>query len=412
MEEVKYLIIGGGIAGTTAAETIRRNDPDGSIAIVSDEPYRLYSRIMLSKPNFFLEKIPFDQIWLKKESWYAENKINFLGGRTAVKLDSTAKVVTLDNAVELHYEKLLLAIGGCARKWDTAGASRKGIYYLRTLDHAKEIISAVKSAKQAVAVGGGFISFEMCDMLKLAGLDVTLVMRENHYWEPLLDETSGRLIEEALERGGVKIIRKAEIGEIMGQEAIEGVVLKDGAKIPCQMLVMGIGVYCPFEWIRTGGVEVNRGILANEYLETNIPDIWTAGDCAEFNDIILKEKVQLGNWVNAQSQGRIAGLSMVGKKEIFKLVSFYTTIGFGITIAFTGDVRVTPDCVVIQRGSAADGAYGRIIVKNNCIVGATLINRTADLSPLSKLIEKNVNVSGQDKELADSTFNLAELIPK
>ena len=115
--KIKYLIIGGGVAGTTAAETLRQNDPAGSITIVSDEPYPFYSRIMLSKPNFFLGKIPFENIFLKKENWYKEHNINFMGGVSASDLDSQKKIVSLSNGQIIEYEKLLLAIGGCARRW-------------------------------------------------------------------------------------------------------------------------------------------------------------------------------------------------------------------------------------------------------------------------------------------------------
>ncbi|HLB32485.1 MAG TPA: FAD-dependent oxidoreductase, partial [Patescibacteria group bacterium] len=209
MEEINYLIIGGGVAGTTAAETIRKNDSNGSIAIVSDEPHRFYSRILLSKPNFFLDKIPFDQIWLKTEAWYKDQNIQLLSGKKAIKLDSVGKIVTLDDGTNLKYKKLLLAVGGSARVWEAPGADKRGVFYLRTLDDAKAVIDAVKTAKRAVAIGGGFVSFEMCEMLRLAGLSVSLVIREPHYWDPILDGPSGRMVESALEKGGVKIFRNA-----------------------------------------------------------------------------------------------------------------------------------------------------------------------------------------------------------
>src|SRR3989338_4895071 len=189
-KKIKYLVVGGGVAGTTAAETIRQKDDAGTIAIVSDEPYRFYSRIMLSKPNFFLEKIPFEQVWMKDAAWYEKNRVELLAGRKAVKLKTAKKAITLDSGDILNYEKLLLAIGGCARPWQLAGTEKRGIFYLRTLDDAKNVISTVKTSKQAVSIGGGFISFEMCDMLRLAGIDVTLILRESYFWEPILDETS------------------------------------------------------------------------------------------------------------------------------------------------------------------------------------------------------------------------------
>ena len=411
MEKIKYLIIGGGIAGTTAAETIRKFDTSGSIAIVSDEPHRLYSRVMLSKPNFFLEKIPFEQIWLKKESWYKESGIDLIAGQKAVHLDANNKTIGLEDGRNLGYEKLLLSIGGCARKWGIPGSDKRGVFYLRTLDDARAIIAAVKTAHQALAIGGGFISFEMCEMLRMAGIAVTLILREPYYWEPLLDEPSGRMIERALEPGGVKILYAAEVSQVLGQEEVSGVVLKDGTNISCDMIIVGIGVSCPLErLVASGGLEVKRGILANEYLETSLPDVWAAGDVAEFKDLIIGDKIQLGNWVNAQVQGRVAGANMAGQRQPFRMVSFYTTQGLGITLAFVGDVRPGPDRAAIPRGSADSRAYGRIMIKDGKIIGATLINRTTELATISRIIERGIEVAGRKKELADPDFDLKTLL--
>jgi NAD(P)H-nitrite reductase large subunit len=410
MKSVEHLIIGGGVAGTTCAETLRQLDATCSVVIVSDEPYRLYSRIMLSKPNFFLEKIPFDNVWLKTEAWYKEKNIELILGKTATRLDFAKKEVTLNDGTVIGYKKLLLAIGGVVREWNVP-VPKNGVHYLRTLDHAKGVIANVKTAKQAISVGGGFISFEMCEMMRMAGLDVTLVLRESHYWEPLLDEASGRIIERALEKGGVHILRNAEVAQVLGTDAVEGVILKDGSKLPCQMIIAGIGLVCPTDWIRDAGVAVGRGIIANEYLETNIPDVWAAGDAAEFHDVILGEQIQLGNWVNAQMHGRTAAMNMMGKHAEYKLVSFYTTQGFGIGIAFVGDVRPAADRTIITRGSAESGAYGRILIKDGEIIGATLINRTNELGLLAKLIEKDVKVTGRESDLGNPAFDLKTLIP-
>lgn len=417
-----YLIIGGGVAGTTAAETIRSRDKAGSIAVVSSEPYRLYSRIVLSKPNFFLEKIPFDQIWLKTEAWYGDNHIELLAGRRAAALNLNQKAVTLDDGTVIRYEKLLLALGAEARRCDVSGSDKRGVLYLRTLDDAKAIMAQIKIAKRtaasagraprAVAIGSGFISFETCDMMRLAGLEVGLVLRESHYWEPILDQPSGQMIEAALEQGGVKLFRNTEVSAVNGDDAVTGVTLQDGTEIPCELVIVGIGVVCPFAWLQVGGVAVSRGILANEYLETNVPDVWVAGDAAEFTDKIVGDRVQLGNWVNAQMQGRLAGLNMLGDRAPFQMVSFYTTQGFGITIAFTGDVRLLEGRRVIVRGSPELGWYVRLIVKDGEVVGATLINRTPEIGVISKTIEQNVNIAGKEAQLEDPAFDLKELLRK
>ena len=434
MQEYKYLIIGGGAAGTSAAETIRKEDTVGTIAIVSDETHPLYSRVMLSKPNFFLGKIPFEQIYLKGKEWYDENKITFIGGRTANALDTEKKILNLDNGEQIFYEKLLIATGVRTRAWDIPGSDKKGIYSLRTLEDGKAIMEAIKTAKKAVTVGGGFIGFEMADLMHLANLETTMILREDYFWQPTLDKASGKMIEDALTKNNVKIIKNNEVVEVLGddpsnsseQAMVSGVLLKDGTKIECDLIIIGIGVVPPsLDFVKNAKIETKNAIIANEYLETSVKDVWTAGDIAEYKDLILEENIQLGNWVNAREQGHIAGLNMVAsfdqlrtEKTPFKFISFYTTQGVGISIAFVGDSRLLPDRQVILRGSPEINSYARILVVGNPLsdsgrrelVGATMINRTSDMSTISKLIENNVDVSTHLSELADPNFDLKQLL--
>lgn len=413
LTKCKYLIIGGGAAGTSAAETIRKEDPSGSIAIVSDEIHPLYSRVMLSKPNFFLGKIPIDQVWLKGKDWYQENKIVFLGGKRAVSLNAEKKALGLDDGREILYEKLLLATGVRTRPWNVAGSDKAGIYSLRTLEDGLAIMEAIKTAKSAVTVGGGFIGFEMADLMKLAGLKTTMLLRESYFWKGVLDETSGKMIEAALEKNGISIIKNTEVAEVVGQSKVEAVVLKDGSKIECDMIITGIGVNpAPLDFLKQAGVETKCGILANEYLETNIKDIWAAGDIAEYKDLLLEENIQLGNWVNAHEQGRVAGLNMTGKQTPFKFVSFYTTQGVGVSVAFVGDARPLPDRQIISRGGPDINSFARVLIVGKELVGATMINRTSELSPIAKLIENNVDISAHLSELSDQNFNLKQLLPQ
>jgi NAD(P)H-nitrite reductase large subunit len=410
MQKFKYLIIGGGVAGVTAAETIRQNDPTGTIGIVSDEPYILYSRVMLSKPNFFLGKVPFDQVWLKGEQWYKENNIAFLGGKTVSALDVSQKNIKLTDGDFISYEKLLIATGTATRKANMPGADKKGVHYLRSLEDGKGIMENIKTAKNAVTVGGGFIGFEMADLMQLAGMKTTVVLREPYFWDPVLDEGSGKMIESAMEKVGVNIIHNTEIVEITGGESVEGVVLKDGTKIPCEIVIFGIGTVSHLDWMKSADLNVNRGILANEFMETSAPNVWTAGDIAEYKDLLLQENVQMGNWVSAHEQGRIVGLGMTGKRQPFKFVSFYTTNGFGLVVAFVGDASPGSNRTIIPRGSPEINSYARIILVNNEIEGATLINRIQEMGTISKLIEGNIDVSTHHAELADPSFDLKKLM--
>jgi len=406
---IKYLIIGGGVAGTTAADVIRKNDPAGEVTIISEEPYRLYSRIMISKPHYFLEKVPSEQIWLKKEDWYTEKNIKLLAGKKAIKLNSEKKVVTLDDGTEIVCDKLLLALGVCARRWDAPGADKDGVYYVRTLDDFKQYQPASKIAKQGVVIGGGAIGFEMCEMMSLSGLETTLVIREKHYWDPVLDDTAGQMIEVALENHGVKIICGQYVTEAYGEDAVEGVKTDDGTDIPCQMVSVGIGGFCPHEFVKESGVDVNWGVLTDEKMKTNLPDVWAAGDGAEYYDTIFEEPTVFGSWSNAQNHGRIAGANMSGSDESYSKVTFYAVSGFGLNIAFVGKVAPLPDRTFISRGSAENG-YARLILKGNRLVGAQLMNRTQEVGALTKLIEEKKDVSGHLDKLADADFDLKQLL--
>lgn len=410
--EFKYLIIGGGVAGTTAANTIRQSDKESSLAIVSDEPHYLYSRLMLSKPNFFLGKIPFEQIWLKDKSWYKNNNVDFLGGKKAIKLDPDSKTIYLDDQTEIKYEKLLLATGLNPRRLPVPGADKQGVFYLRTLDHGKAIIKAVASVKQAVTIGGGFISFEMANLLQLSGAAVSIIIREPRFWDPILDKTASQIVETAITKGGVKIIRNAEVKQINGDDHVTGITLSDDTTLPCDMIMCGLGATCDIDWLEESGLKTDRAILADCYLKTNLPDVWSAGDVTAFADPILQEVVHLGNWVNAQEQGRIAGLNMVGAKQPFTFVSYYTTHGFDISVTFVGNVSPKKDWQTVTRFGPDAKVHAQLLIVGNELVGAVLINQTQILRPISQLIEKNINVADKHKQLADPDFDLSTLIPQ
>lgn len=410
MSSYKYLIIGGGVAGTTAAETIRNNDPTGAVALIGEEPYPLYSKVMLSKPNYFFGKIAEDKIWLKKMEWYSANNINYLAGKKATAIDTKTNTVIIDNNEKIQYEKLLIASGSVPRLWNAAGADKNGVFYLRTLDDFKKIKDYVGNVKKAAAIGGGFISFELCEILRMSGIDVTLILRESYFWEPILDKDSGTIAEEAMKKEGVKIIKNSEVKEVSGEDRVTGVILNNNDKLELDMIVVGIGTCGALDYLKDSGIEVSRGIVADEYLRTNIANVWTAGDIAEFSDIILEEQIELGNWVNAQTQGRVAALNMVGKSQPFKLVSSYNTNGFGINITFVGDVRPEKGRRLITRKSPDSKNIIQLFERFGELVGATLINGTEELPIIVKLIEQDIKITGLEERLADGAFDLKDLI--
>ncbi len=412
MQSVTYLIIGGGIAGTTAAETLRKRDANASITIITDEPHRLYSRVLLSKPAFLTGTQDFESVWMKKKEWYIANNITLLTGRSAAKLDAGNKILTLWDGETFHYEKLLIATGTHNRMWTIPGADKNSVHYLRTLDHAKAIIEDLRVGKKhAVMVGSACVTYEVADILHSKGIAITEVMREHYFWQPALSEAESSIVEGRLTEGGVTLIRDMEIVEVLGDTEVTGVVLKDGRRLDCDMVFAFIGVDVPVDWLTSSGIKLERGVLANEYLETSLHDVWTAGDVARFKDVMLDDVVMMGNWMNATKQGETAACNMLGDRKCYQLVSFHSSHGFGDMISFAGDGRALPDREYIMRGNIADRKLGRLILRGNHVVGATMINRTQELATIVKLITARIDVSNKKTELADANFDLKTLLP-
>lgn len=408
MDTVDYLIIGGGIAGTTAAKVLREHDQRASIQIVTAESYPFYSHQLLSKPAFYTGAVPFDAVFLKPRDWFRKHNVGTMYGDEAVALDTKQKLVTLKDGRHTTYRKLLLALGVAACPWKVPGADKDGIWNLRTLDDAKHVIASVKTAKHALVIGGGFIGFEMCNILASTRIKTTLAIREKYFWEPLLDEASGRMIETALKRWGVAIRYGTLVEEVLGNETVEAVRFNTGETLETDLIICGIGTQCAVDWVSRAGIASHRGILTNEYLETSVPGVWAAGDAAEYKDLILDEHIQFGNRDNAEVQGKVAALNMLGQRQPYHHVSHYTARGPGISIAFIGDVRVLEGREVIARGSPAENAYTRIVVlvAKGEVEGATMVNREEDLEPLTKIIEDDVKITPFKKQLGDPSFDL------
>lgn len=409
MKTIDYLIVGGGVAGATAAEVLRQHDKKSSIHVVTAEDHRFYERKMLSKPDFFLGQAPFESVYMKPPDWFEHHQIGTTLGDLATKLDAAKKTVTLKSGDVFAYNKLLIATGMVVCPWEVPGADKEGVLHLRTLDDAQEVITAIKEAKKAIVIGGGFIGYEMCNLLVAAKLDTTLIIREKYFWEPMLDAMTGQMVETAMEKSDIKIVRQATVDGVLGDKKVKGVHLNTGKDIAADLIMVGIGTVCPMQWVAGTGIDCHRGILANEFLETSVPNVWVAGDAAEYRDLILHESVQMGNWENAHLQGKAAAMNMLGHRQPFHHISFYTTRGFGLNLSFTGDIRMQAGRTAIQRGTGKQDGHTRIILMDGRVEGATMMNRPQDLEPLKRMIEHQVPIATHLKQLADPSYDLRQI---
>ncbi|MBI2327036.1 FAD-dependent oxidoreductase [Candidatus Curtissbacteria bacterium] len=427
MKSVDYLIIGGSAAGTTAAEVVRSLVPEASITIITDEPYEEYSRVLL--PFYIRKQSTREQLFLKKPQWYQEKKIELVKNTKAQDLEPKSHRVKVSSGEVYQYGKLLIAIGGFPVELSVDGSELENILYFRTVDDADEILKVAAEAKKAVIIGGGFVSLDFATGFYANGIsDITILVREPYYWAGKLDDVSSQVLTNVLLENGVKIITGDEIEKFEPSfgEASEGkvgaVLTRGGKTLECDVAAVGIGIRPDILWLSGSAVKINRWILTNEYLETNLPDVYAAGDCAEFFDVIFNKQHALGNWANATSQGSVAAKNMVcaatggkvGARTIFETASSYSDSFFGKSYTFIGVTDAKYADEVISRGSVESGKMTRIFVKtiDNVlrIVGATVINDPAEVGPLTSAVKGKTDIFPHIDKLGDLNFDLKKLL--
>ena len=388
---MQYVIIGGGIAGTTAAEELRKLDASADITLISEEFHALYSRVLL--PHYVRGKIPRERVFLKKESWYAEHEIEWLTGEIVLKIETTNKFVELLSGREISYDKLLIATGGEVK---LLAEDMPGVSYFRTLDDADQLVELLRSlpAKANVGIyGGGFIACEYLNIFHELKLPTTIAYRGAHMWSRGISNQAGELIKNQLVKQGMTVIENATTIETAGDKSIESFTV-NGIMIDCDLLGIGVGVEPNFVFIKDSGIEVNQGIITNQFLETNAKDVYAAGDVAEFYDERYGRHLVLGNWQNSQTQGRIVAKNMFGQRTAFDLVSSYAMNICGLELIFIGDSsRVHADGSRLV-GSVEEGGVTEIFIRKGIIVGAILAGRNMDRAILTKLIQEK---AGEEK---------------
>ena len=349
MEKVKYLIIGNSAGGIGAAEAIREVDKTGEVTIVSDEPYPAYSRPLISE--YLAEKRPLEKMLFRPADFYERNNIRTFLGKKAQRLDIDKHVVELESGEKISWEKLLLATGGLPIVPQIKGIDRSGVFTFTTLDDAKAIDQFLnqfpKRTIRAVVIGGGLIGISVTEALVKRGVQVTIVEMKERILNTILDEETSVLEEETLMQAGVKIITGhtvAEIGSYSGDD-VTSVTLDDGSPVPCELVIVAIGVRPRTDLTIGTGIKVNRGIVVDRRMATSHPEVFACGDAAEAYDFIYGENRLTPIWPNAYMGGRVAGFNMAGVSTEYSGGTAMNSLKyFGLAVVSAGIVN-PPDQV-------------------------------------------------------------------
>ncbi|MDP2953371.1 MAG: FAD-dependent oxidoreductase [Chloroflexota bacterium] len=288
----KYLIIGSSAGGIGAVEAIREVDPEGDLALLSEEPYLAYSRPAIAE--YLTGEKSQEKILFRPQDFYAHHRVEVILGRKALRLDLGQRLVHLADGEALPWEKLLLATGGRPFLPKTEGLDldREGVFTFTTLDEAKKIAAFLDrdtgSSRKAVVIGGGLIGASVSGALVHRGVAVTMVEMKEKILNTILDEEGSTLAEEVFTRAGVQVLTAHTVARVQGRKdrAVSGVVLDDGRELPCDLVVVAIGVVPRTELVAGTQIAVNRGILVDRHLETSVPGVYACGDVAESFDFM------------------------------------------------------------------------------------------------------------------------------
>ena len=423
---MKYAIVGSGVAGLAACEAIRSLDKTGEIYMVGDDPHGYYSRPGLA---YYLtgemhEKGLFPRT---KKEWQSLN-LRFIPGRVT-HIFPTEHQIEIDNTSCLECDRLLIAVGAQATPLDVPGADQEGVLKLDHMEDARRILKLARRGKTAVVVGGGITALELVEGLRSRGVKVHYMLRGDRYWSNVLDEQESRIIEHRLQEDGVKLHYHAELIETLGKRGrVQGVRLLDGRTLRCDILAYAIGIRPRVELAREAGLAIDRGVLANEYLQTSDPDIYVAGDVAQVYDPLSKRSIIDSLWGPAREQGHVAGLNMAGEKKAYiKSAPFNVTRLAGLTTTIIGTVgrgrdddlvgiargdsetwRALPDAMVAQTGFEVNRL--RLLLGEKTLLGAIVMGDQKLSFPLEKIISANADISSIRDKLLQPGAPIADII--
>jgi len=405
--KTKYLIIGNSAGGIGAAEAIRQIDKKEPLVIISDEPYPSYSRPLISK--YLSGDRDLDGMLYRPADFYEQNDIITVLGKKVNRLELDSHTAELDDG-KITWEKLLLATGGIPIIPKIDGGDKEGVFSFTTLDDAKAIDGFLYNVSTAVVIGGGLIGISVTEALKKRGVDVNVIEMKDRVLNTILDEQASLIAEETIKQAGVKIITGHTVAEVTGKERVNGAVLDNGTRIPCNLVVFAIGVLPRTELALSAGIKVNRGILVDNYMNTSHPDVYCCGDAAEAYDFLYDTNRVIPIWPGAYLEGKIAGSNMAGVDSEYSGGTAMNSLNyFGLDIATAGMV-IPPEaenCEEISMRSST--SYHKIILRQDRLVGMVFVGEIEKSGIIYGLMRDQVDVGNYKQALLSDDFGLASL---
>jgi 3-phenylpropionate/trans-cinnamate dioxygenase ferredoxin reductase subunit len=405
-QDRRFVIVGGGLAGAKAAETLREEGFDGAITIVGEEPQRPYERPPLSKE--YLRGEAEGKPYVHPEEFYAENQIELRTATVATEIDLEASEVAFGDAARLRYDRLLLATGAEPRRIDVSGGDLDGIFHLRTLADSEAIAAAIERVERLVVVGSGWIGAEIAASARSKGVEVTMVEMASLPLERVLGPTLGQFYLDVHRDHGTEFLPETTVERFEGEGSVERVLTRDGAVVEAQAVVVGVGVTPRTALAEAAGIRTENGVLVDERLETSAPGVFAAGDIANAANPFYGRRLRVEHWANALGQGPAAARSMLGGETGYDEIPYFFSDQYDIGMEYSG-VASTDDEVVI-RGDLAAREFIAFWLADDRVVAGMNVNVWDVSDPIRDLIRSREPVDVG--RLADPGVPLEDLAVK
>lgn len=408
---MKYVIIGNGVAGIHAAETLRRFDPPGEITMISDETYPPYCRPMISmvlEGSVASEKLP-----IRPDSFYDDLDIAPVLGRRVSAVDVDNRTVFVEGQ-SYPYDRLLIASGADPRRIQAVGIELRNIFFMRTEAHVRQMLGVLPDVRRALVLGGGLVGFKAACGLLRRGISVTMLIRSGHPLSMQVDPEAGRMITDELNARGLDVRVGVEAAAFDGNGRVAVAHLSDGTRLFCDMVVIGKGVFPARGFIPREKIKIDAGILVDEHLQTSAPGVFAAGDVAESTDIARGTPWVNAIWPEAVAQGRIAGMNMAGHPAVYAGSLSRNVIRiFGLDIMTAGIVTPpeTEGFEVLSAVNRRARTYRKLVFKGDRLVGMVLVNAIEQGGVLTALIQRAAPVRLPREALLKPGFNFRQLVP-
>ncbi|MFD2614787.1 nitrite reductase large subunit NirB [Paenibacillus gansuensis] len=395
MSERKQLVlIGNGMAGVRAVEHLLKLAPDKyEITIFGSEPHPNYNRIMLS--SVLAGGADMKEIVINDWNWYQENGIRLFTGETVTQIDTTGRTVRSDKGTEVPYDKLILATGSNPFILPLPGADKEGVIAFRDMKDCETMISASQKYKKAAVIGGGLLGIEAARGLLHLGMEVSVIHVQNYLMERQLDEPASKLLQKELEAQGMKFLLNKHTTSITGRKRVKSLAFTDGTELEADLVVMAVGIRPNVQLAKISGIEVNRGIVVNDYLETSIPDVYAVGECAEHRGIaygLVAPLYEQGDVLAKQ----LAGIGTEGYQGSVTSTKLKVS---GVNVFSAGDFHDSPEAKSLRLQDDVEGIYKKIVIKEGKLVGAVLFGDTSAGASLFSMMRKGESVEGREKEV-------------